>query len=252
MHLHRARERRRIRNACICTERARIVGRIQILTALARSTIVASNRGYIGHARGWTMLPDLDLSLEALLREHVPQELIAQTTITFATPDRDFPPPSVVLPAINLFLYDLHENVEYRSTRGGWEEQPDRTRVRRTPPVRVDCHYLVTAWARDGAPRPEQDEHRLLGAAMTALLRHREIPRGMLRGVLASSEYTVRASALRTTNLRSLAEFWQALGGRPKPSFNLVITLALDVHAVEEGGLPPDQAVFAIDPQSRS
>lgn len=198
------------------------------------------------------MLPDLDLSLEALLRDGISQELFAQTTITFATPDRDFPPPSVVLPAISLFLYDLCENVEYRSTRGGWEGQPDRNRVRRPPPVHVDCHYLVTAWARDGAPRPEQDEHRLLGAAMTALLRHRELPRGLLQGALADSEHIVRASAQRTTNVRSLTEFWEALGGRPKPSFNLVITLALDVHAVEEGALPPHTAVVAIHPKTTS
>jgi hypothetical protein len=198
------------------------------------------------------MLHDLDLSLEALLRERIPDDLIAQTTITFATPDKEFPPPSVVLPAINLFLYDLHENAEYRATRGAWEEAQGGARVRRHPPVRVDCHYLVTAWARDGAPQPEQDEHRLLGAAMSALLPFREIPRHLLRGTLASSEYAVRTIAMRTPNLRSLAEFWQALGGRPKPSFNYVVTLALDVHAVEEGGLPPGERVFAIDKQAKS
>jgi hypothetical protein len=184
------------------------------------------------------MLHDLDLSLEALLRERIPDDLIAQTTITFATPDKEFPPPSVVLPAINLFLYDLHENAEYRATRGAWEE--------------AQGGYLVTAWARDGAPQPEQDEHRLLGAAMSALLPFREIPRHLLRGTLASSEYAVRTIAMRTPNLRSLAEFWQALGGRPKPSFNYVVTLALDVHAVEEGGLPPGERVFAIDKQAKS
>lgn len=198
------------------------------------------------------MITDLDLSLERLLRERISPDLIGQTAITFATPDREFPPSSVVLPAISLFLYDIQENVEYRSSRGAWEEQPDRTRVRRAPPVRVDCHYLVTAWARDGAPRPEQDEHRLLGEAMIALLRDRELPRELLCGALAASEYTVRLSALRATSQRSLPEFWQALGGRPKPSFNLIITLAIDVRPVEQGAAPPTQAVITIEPKIRS
>lgn len=190
------------------------------------------------------MLNDLDRSLEALLREHMPADLIAQTSITFATPGKEFPPPSVALPAINLFLYELSENSEYRSTRAGWSERPDKTRYRRPPPVRVDCHYLVTAWARDGAPSPEQDEHRLLGATMAVLLRYRELPPSVLRGDLATSPHPVRASAMRSESLRSLGEFWSALGGKPKPSFNYVATIALGVFPDEEGGLPPEAAKF--------
>lgn len=128
------------------------------------------------------MLHALDRTLEALLREHMSPALIAQTSIAFATPGRGFPPPGVSLPAINLFLYDLQENGEYRATRGGWEERPDGTHARKPPPVRVDCHYLVTAWAPDGAPNPEHDEHRLLGAAMSVLLRFRELPRSVMLG----------------------------------------------------------------------
>lgn len=186
------------------------------------------------------MLHDLDRSLEALLRGHMPPDLIAQTSITFATPGKGFPPPGVSLPAINLFLYDLQENGEYRSTRGAWEERPDRTHARRPPPVRVDCHYLVTAWAPDGAPNPEHDEHRLLGAAMGVLLRFRELPRSVMFGALASSPHEVRASALRSESARSLGELWSALGGAPRPAFNFRATIALAVAPDEEGGPSPE------------
>ncbi len=198
------------------------------------------------------MLHDLDRSLEALLREHMPPGLIAQTSITFATPGKGFPPPGVALPALNLFLYDVQENGEYRASRSGWEERPDRTHVRRPPPVRVDCHYLVTAWAPEGAPNPEQDEHRLLGAAMAVLLRFRELPRAHMLGDLAQSPHLVRASALRSEGARSLGELWSALGGTPRPAFNYTATIALAVHAEEEGGTSPDNVQVNFNPRPRT
>ncbi|HZA23826.1 MAG TPA: hypothetical protein VFA32_14705, partial [Dehalococcoidia bacterium] len=53
------------------------------------------------------MIDDLDRSLEVLLRRELPQDLAGQVTISFATPDDQFPPSSVSLPAIDLFLYDI-------------------------------------------------------------------------------------------------------------------------------------------------
>lgn len=179
----------------------------------------------------------------------MPPGLIAQTSITFATPGKGFPPPGVALPALNLFLYDVQENGEYRASRGAWEERPDRTHFRRPPPVRVDCHYLVTAWAAEGAPTPDQDEHHLLGAALVVLLRFRELPLAVLRGALAGSERPVRA---RTQAAHRPGELWSALGGRPRPAFNYVVTLALAVRPTEEGGHPPDSVSLTLTPKGSS
>ncbi len=194
----------------------------------------------------WWMLHDLDSSLEALLHEQLPADLREQTTISFASPGSDFPPPSVTLPAISMFLYALSENHDLRSSRPDWERRGDATAYRKPNPVRVDCHYLVTAWARDGVPNPEQDEHRLLGAAMVALLRHRELPPSVLRGALVASDKPVRTSVLHGEHVRSIADFWKVLGGKPRPSFNLIVTVALDVMPVEEGGDLTKQAVVKI------
>lgn len=183
------------------------------------------------------MLHDLDRSLDALLHAFIEPDLIAQTSITFATPGSGFPPQGVTLPALNLFLYDVQENLEYRGGASEWQKREDGTLFRRPAPVRVDCHYLVTAWAADGAPTPDQDEHRLLGAALSVLLRFRELPSSALRGALVQAERPVRA---RTQAAQRIGELWSALGGRPRPAFNYVVTLALDVSPIEEGGSPPD------------
>ena len=61
------------------------------------------------------MLDDLDMTLEQLLKKELPAAIVSQVTITFDTPDGKFPPQSVTLPAVDLFLYDVRENRELRS-----------------------------------------------------------------------------------------------------------------------------------------
>jgi hypothetical protein len=61
------------------------------------------------------MIKDLDKTIAALLRRDLPPALVGQVQISFATPDDQFPPQSVTLPAIDLFLYDVRENLELRS-----------------------------------------------------------------------------------------------------------------------------------------
>ena len=52
-------------------------------------------------------------------------------------------------------------------------------------PTRVDCSYLITAWASESISNPSQDEHRILGEVMRVLLRHATLPAQVLQGDLA-------------------------------------------------------------------
>lgn len=183
------------------------------------------------------MLHDLDKTLETLLKRELPPALVEQVTISFATPDSEFPPPSVALPAIDFFLYDTRENWELRNNE--WViERTNRTVIKQGPPVRVDCSYLVTAWASKSAPDPAQDEHRLLGEAMKVLVRHRKIPAEVLQGSLQGQEPPLRTKVLQTTNLQSLGEFWQALGGKPKAALHYSVTISVPFTEPVEVGPP--------------
>lgn len=179
------------------------------------------------------MLHDLDQTIRALLDSELSTDLRDQTSVTFATPDNQFPPSSVTLPAINLFLYDVVENRELRESTRGWVPDGESRFTRRYEPIFVSCHYLVTAWARDEAPSPEQDEHRILGAALLALCRHRVLPSSVLRGSLVSNEHVIRARPLEPGRLGSPGEFWQALGGRPRPFFNYEVSVSTELFAPE-------------------
>lgn len=184
------------------------------------------------------MIDDLDKTLEELLKNELPQALVDQVSISFLAPDDQFPPPSVTLPAIDLFLYDMRENRELRSNEWLVERQSNGTATKQRAPVRVDCSYLVTAWPSASAPNPAQDEHRMLGEVMKVLLRHPTIPAAVLQGSLAGQEPPLPSIVLLPGRLPSLAEFWQALGGKPKAALDYTVTIGVDVYQPMDTGPP--------------
>ena len=179
------------------------------------------------------MIDDLDRTVEELLRRELAPALVEQVAISFAAPDAEFPPSTVTLPAVDLFLYDIRENLELRRT--GWivEHNDNGTAAKRHPPVRVDCSYLITAWASESSTSRALDEHRLLSEVMKVLVRHPVIPEVLLQGSLKGQEPPLPSSTLQPGRLQSVAEFWQALGGKPKAALNYTVTI----------GVVPDQQI---------
>jgi hypothetical protein len=168
------------------------------------------------------MIDDLDRTLEDLLKRELSAGIADQVAISFAPPDDDFPPSTVSLPAIDLFLYDVRENVELRSEP--WRtERTLKGATRRHSPVRIDCSYLVTAWSNQGA----FDEHRWLSEVTVVLLRYPVLPAPLLRGELRTQErLPLPATSLQPGRLQSPAEFWQAIGGKPKAALNYTVTIS--------------------------
>lgn len=179
------------------------------------------------------MIDDLDRTLETLLRNELLGQLVEQLVISFVTPDGHFPPAGVKLPALDLFLYDVRENRSLRSTEWWTGRRDDGTSFRKRAPVRVDCSYLVTAWADPLSDAAAQQEHHILGAVMKVLLRHPTLPAALLHGALSSQEIDPPTCALQAGQLQSVAELWQALGGRPRAALNYTVTLSIDALASE-------------------
>lgn len=173
------------------------------------------------------MIDDLDRTIQELLRRELPPELFEQVSVSFAAPDNTFPPAAVVLPAVDLFLYDVRENADLRSPGWDVEYTQEAVALRHRRPVRVDCSYLITAWPSDTSTTPAFDEHLLLSEVIRALLRHPTIPESLLVGKLRDQPLPLPASALHPGKLQSLAEFWQAMGGKPKAALNYTVTVAL-------------------------
>lgn len=178
---------------------------------------------------GAQVFHDLDDTIEALVLAELPKSLAEQVTITFAPPDDRLLTSDINLPALDFFLYDIKENPELRTNDLHVDRDIDGTGTRRLPLKYVDCFYLITAWsAAEPGAQPERDEHRLLGEVMEVLIRHRVIPRAALKGRLREQPNPVRSLVLRSDRLQSLGEFWQALGGRPRPFLSYTLTLSVD------------------------
>lgn len=175
------------------------------------------------------MFADLDMTLKTLLELEL-SHVIPNTEISFETPAHDFKPNP---PCIDLFLYDVRENRELRSNEWITERQNNDLVIKKRPPVRVECSYLITAWAGAGAGNA-RDEHQILGEVMKVLLRHPTIPAQVLQGALIGQEPPLPAVSLQPGRLQSLGEFWQALGGTPKVALNYTVTIGVEAHKPEE------------------
>lgn len=193
------------------------------------------------------MISDLDDTLTALLKQQLPPEIVSSTQISFEAPDDRFPPSGVTLPAIDLFLYDVRENTDLRVTDWIVEKNADGTGITKyPPPTRVDCSYLVTAWPSDGSNTRANDEHRLLSEVMSVLLQFPVLPASVLTGELAGQAPPLPATSLGPGRLQSVAEFWQALGGKPKAALSLIVTIGVTLAQPADGGPPVQQPVFDI------
>jgi hypothetical protein len=173
------------------------------------------------------MIDELDRALKALLKQEMGLE---DDRIRFEAPDESFAPTP---PALDLFLYDVRENRELRSNEWIVNRDTSGAITKQQPPARVDCSYLITAWAGDVA-----SEHKLLGDVMRVLLRFPVLPAQVLKGDLAGQTPPLPASVLQPGLLQSVGEFWQALGGKPKAALHLTVTVGVEAFPPVEAGRP--------------
>ncbi len=180
------------------------------------------------------MLSDLDDTLRTLLDDPAAPIELHNAEINFELPDRNFNPSQAM---VNLFLYEVHENrilrdpVPIIENIGG-------VFVRRQPPLRVDCSYLVTSWATGTGPTRVAEEHRLLSQALLWLSRFPIIPDRYLQGSLVTAPFPHPTMVAQVNEAKNMGEFWTALGQPPRPSFNLMVTIAMDL-ALEVPEGPP-------------
>ncbi len=192
------------------------------------------------------MFQDLDSTLEALLSRELPRNLGDQR-FSFAAPFTEFIENT---PSFNLFLYDIRENLDLRSPAAEFRRQDEDAYAKIQPPARVDCSYLITYWPKLASSPAE--EHRYLGEVMKVLLRFPCLPADILQGSLQQQTLPIKMVSLRPSQLQSVGEFWQAMGGKPKASLNCTITLAVSVQPEPEIMPPVERRDFDISPNLKN
>ncbi len=169
------------------------------------------------------MIRDLSLSLRALLtQKDLPSEL-ASAQVVFDHPTDGFNPTQST---IDLFLYDLREDLERRDNDPAVSRR-DRNVVIRPPPLRVACGYLVTAWPV-GGEEPALQEHRLLSQVLLTLRRYPTIPREFLQGSLREQTPPLPMLVAQGNGVQDPQEFWTAIGNKLRPSLAVTATVAME------------------------
>jgi hypothetical protein len=143
-------------------------------------------------------------------------------------------------PRLSVHLLELRENVKLRSN-DRVEEQAGGALISRRAPLRVDCHYLISAFALaetsyGDPPLP----HALLEQATAALAVHRPLVPGRVHPP-GSTELAAWPEAWRDVELpvslnpaegfHKAAEFWGTLEGEHpwQPFVYLVVTVPVDL-----------------------
>ncbi len=119
-------------------------------------------------------------------------------------------------PTLNLYLYGIFENRTLRGAEQMTKTQlPDGNIEIRRNPVRIDLHYLVTAWSKN-----EQDQHHLLGLTLFALLRHPLLPEEVYGRDMASQLLPISLNTAQEDESKNWGEFWNTLNNRYHPGLN--------------------------------
>jgi hypothetical protein len=181
------------------------------------------------------MFDQLDATLGELLHDGAMQTVLPElygASVSFATPEKGYP---YSQETVNLFLYETKENRELRSPLPD-DSLSNGLGVRRRAPLRVDCSYMVTTWSKDPGAQKIVSEHQLLGQAFNWLSRFPVIPdRFLSLGGLLDQVFEPPTMVAQMDGAKSAGEFWVALGIAPRPYFNLMVTISMDLaHSVED------------------
>ncbi|WUH92731.1 DUF4255 domain-containing protein [Streptomyces sp. NBC_00433] len=177
------------------------------------------------------MIHEVDDSLRELVRAALGTPEIE---VVFDAPTRDWAARRNA-PTVNLYLYDIREDLRRRSRgrRNVYDEQ-GAVVSRTLPPRYFTLSYLISAWTQ----RPE-DEHRLLSSLLHCFLRHDALPAAGLGPELSASGLPVPVTvALPPPEDRAFADVWAALGGELKPSLDLVVSAPVTAAPLYDAGPP--------------
>jgi hypothetical protein len=178
------------------------------------------------------VIHEVDSALRALIERDAG---IRDVEVVFDAPTRDWAGRRTG-PTIDIYLYDIREDLRRRERGVLNEYNEDQTRIigRHLPPRHFKLSYLVTAWTQ----RPE-DEHRLLSALLATFLRFEALPAELLDGPLAELNLPVPLTVgLPPPEDRGFADVWSALGGELKPSIDVVVSAPINTGQQFDVGPP--------------
>lgn len=188
------------------------------------------------------MLADLDETIRQLLIREIPIRN-GEIDVKFDQPKREWSA-RLSKPTVNLFLYDIRENVTLRQHQMEMTRHNGHQVEQKRTPYRIDCVYMITAWATES-----EDEHRLISRVLHALFRFPALPGNRVVGKLKKQPFKISTHLARHDKLTNPAEVWSAMDNELRPSISYTVTLAVDPW---EAVVEPTVQIFTMQSQFSS
>jgi len=189
------------------------------------------------------VIEDVDGSLRKLLSESISDE---RAVVSFDAPTQEWAS-KLKGPVVNLFLYDVREDLDGR--RADWDDvrSAEGRVVGRQPPARrYALSYFVSAWSANA-----EEEHHLLSEIIRTVPQREIIPYECLEGVLAEQEMPVVIQVGipgQGAGMRA-GEMWSALGVPPRASMELVVLAPFRPPLVTEVAPPAEEMSLGVSRQ---
>jgi hypothetical protein len=174
-------------------------------------------------------IDDLSRTLEAVLQDPSFAVMFPELHGADIVFDRPLDPFTPSKTTIDLFLYDIRENLDLRLNEVTTTIVGNQI-VTHPAALRLACSYLVTAWPVTGSDLALQ-EQRLLSEVLVVLSHYPIIPSTFLVGSLVGQDPLLPMVALHPDALKNLAEFWSSLGSRLKASLTVTVTISVPVFS---------------------
>ena len=174
------------------------------------------------------MISDVDEALRNLILDSLTVSR-QNVDIKYDLPSRDWAA-RLNRPTINLFLFDIRENLRLRGAEQARQVPLDDGKVEiRRNPVRIDLRYLLTAWTKD----PE-DEHLLLSDTLLTLLRNPTIPDKYASAQMRKQQFPVILDAAvyqpEHGPTEKATEIWGVIGNDIHAGFIVTVTITVDPY----------------------
>jgi len=209
------------------------------------------------------MINSIDETIETFFRDFLPED---QFELSFNAPNKEWVSRlSGDKPVVNIYLYDIRENLQLRSNQ--WEvlKKEDGSYTKEPPLIRLDLYYLVTVWSPD-ASDGIIEEHYVLGLIFSNLFRYSKIPyeffQGDIKRIKPLPEVPISIATEDAFKEQGIGQFWSTMELGWKPALYLTVTapIILPSHIkgklvttkISKYGYETLKTVIKIKPQVRS
>lgn len=137
-------------------------------------------------------------SLRDLLEDEM--QILPSVNVTVLAPDENGPNRRV-----NLFLYKIEENAYLKNK--DWEVSPTNSNQITPPPLSINLHYLLTAFAQNDQQNGNATAHAIIGEAMRVLNENSFVPDTNLAPGLINARERIKV-ILNNVDLDEMSKIW--------------------------------------------